>query len=84
MDNSEAPVMNMDSFIARTMTICDDSMDFSDFEKVYYKMIYMSWGICGGIYIPVVLIISFFNYYYGEYFLKKKVFPMILLPNVQQ
>lgn len=64
--NIEGPVMDMDSFIARTMTIYDDATDFSDFEKVYHKMIYVSWGI-GGIFIPIVLIMSFCNYYYyGE------------------
>lgn len=72
VDNIEGPVMDMDSFIARTMTIYDDATDFSDFEKVYHKMIYVSWGI-GGIFIPVVLVMSFCNYYYGEYLF----FPMI-------
>lgn len=74
VDNSEAPVMNMDSFIARTMTICDDSMDFSDFEKVYYKMIYMSWGICGGIYILLCWSYHFLTITMVSTFLKKKYF----------
>lgn len=67
VDNSEVPVMDMDSFIARTKTICDDATDFSDFEKARHKMIDVSWGF-GGIFIPVVLFMSFCNYYYGEYF----------------
>ncbi|XP_059292803.1 uncharacterized protein LOC132046244 [Lycium ferocissimum] len=67
VDNSEDPIVDMDFFIARTKTICD-ATDSSDFEKVYHKIIYMSWGI-GGIYIPLVLVMSYFNYYYGEYFL---------------
>lgn len=65
VDNSEGPVMDMDSFIARTKTICDDATDFSDFEKAHHKMIDVSWGI-GGIFIPVVLFMSFCNYYYGQ------------------
>ncbi|TMX01396.1 hypothetical protein EJD97_024574 [Solanum chilense] len=47
VDNSEGPVMDMDSFIARTKTICDDATDFSDFEKAHHKMIDVSWGIGG-------------------------------------
>ncbi|KAK4711304.1 hypothetical protein R3W88_005817 [Solanum pinnatisectum] len=65
VDNSEGPVMDMDSFIARTKTIYDDTTDFSDFEKAFHKMIYVSWGI-GGIFIPAVLFMSFCNYYYGQ------------------
>ncbi|PHT90677.1 hypothetical protein T459_05790 [Capsicum annuum] len=64
VDNNEGSGMDMVSFIARTMTISDDAEDFSDFEKHYHKMISSSWGI-GGIIIPVVLLMSFFNYYYG-------------------
>ncbi|PHU26431.1 hypothetical protein BC332_04763 [Capsicum chinense] len=67
VDNNEGSGMDMVSFIARTMTISDDAEDFSDFEKHYHKMISSSWGI-GGIIIPVVLLMSFFNYYYEQGF----------------
>lgn len=67
VDNSEGLVMSTDFFIDRAKNI-SDAIDFSDFEKHYYKLINLSW-VLGGIYIPVVLVLSYFNYYYSEYFL---------------
>ncbi|XP_009589134.1 uncharacterized protein [Nicotiana tomentosiformis] len=64
VDNSEGLVMSMDFFIDRAKNI-SDAIDFSDFEKHYYKLINLSW-VLGGIYIPVVLVLSYFNYYYGQ------------------
>nr|XP_016505300.1 PREDICTED: uncharacterized protein LOC107823213 [Nicotiana tabacum] len=64
VDNSEGLVMSMDFFIDRAKNI-SDAIDFSDFEKHYYKLINLSW-VLGGIYIPVVLVLSYFNYYYRQ------------------
>ncbi|KAM3285254.1 hypothetical protein P3S67_024053 [Capsicum chacoense] len=40
---------------------------FLTLRNIYHKMISSSWGI-GGIIIPVVLLMSFFNYYYEQGF----------------